>query len=70
MEKLIQNKLKKFQEQKKAEPTGKLSNRYWSRFIKRNKEILDVARGYCVASCRTERVTHADLKRMYDMVYT
>ena len=65
-----QNKLKKFQEQKKVESTGILSKRYWSQFIKRNKEILDVTRCYCVASCRTEWVTHTNLKRIYDMVYT
>ena len=30
----IQNKLKKFQKQKEALPTGILSKRYWSQFIK------------------------------------
>ena len=64
-----QERLKEFQTSIRAEPTGLVSAKFWLQFVKRNKEKLEVGKGYRVAGNRTEWVTYENVELMYDLVY-
>ena len=65
----IQEEIRTFQMLKKKSPTGVLSKKYWTLFMKRHKEVLQVKRGYRVASNRTEWVTYDNIQLMHDLLY-
>ena len=65
----IQTKLKTFQSSINAAPTGIVSAKFWSQFLKRNKQKLEVGKGYRVAANRTEWVTYDNIDQMYNLVY-
>ena len=65
----IQTDLKCYQSSIKASPTGTVSTKFWQNFVKRNKELLEVGKGYRVAGNRTEWVTYENVDLMYDLVY-
>ena len=67
--KLIQTRLKSFQTSIKTEPTGVVSENFWSQFVKRNRDKFKVDKGYRVAGNRTEWVTYENIELMYDLVY-
>ena len=64
-----QDRLREFQKSIKAEPTGLVSAKFWLQFVKRNKEKLEVGKGYRVAGNITEWVTYENVELMYDLVY-
>ena len=64
-----QTKLITFQSSINAAPTGIVSAKFWSQFLKRNKQKLEVGKGCRVAANRTEWVIYDNIGRMYDLVY-
>ena len=65
----MQTDLKRYQSSIKASPTGTVSTKFWQNFVRRNKELLEVGKGYRVAGNRTEWVTYENVDLMYDLVY-
>ena len=59
----------KFQSLIKAAPTGTVSTKFWQNFVKRNKELLEVGKGYRATDNRTEWTTYENIDQMYDLVY-
>ena len=46
---------------------GKLSNKYWSTFLKRNKERLCIKRGVKFGNSRAAWCTLNNFSKMYDL---
>ena len=65
----LQTELMKFQSSIKAALTGTVSTKFWQNFVKRNKELIEVGKGYRVANNRTELVAYENIDQMYDLVY-
>lgn len=65
----MQAQIREFQTNIRAEPTGVVSAKFWLQFVKRNREKLEVGKGYRVAGNRTEWVTYENVELMYDLVY-
>ena len=49
--------------------TGTVSTKFWQNFVRRNKELLEVGKGYRVANNRTKWTTYKNIDQLYDLVY-
>ena len=65
----IETEIVSWQESRGKQGTGLLSTKYWLQLMKRHKTILQLGKGYKVASDRTEWINYTKIDQMYDLEY-